>query len=238
MTMVGDSADPILASAAAFGAGSFDTGAALAAMVKGRERPCRSANGEYLERQGLAEYLRLGYVPFDLDTRTRNANSIYGAPDAVGPRRHQARVRDRRLRDRPARRAGSPRPRDLRQPSSPLGELAPSLRPRQRPDRAALRKRRLPVPLQRRRGAGFAEGNSSQYTWMVPQDPAGLIAAMGGPARPAARLDRFLRELNGGTGATHTDHAVLGDEPSLGAPWLYDWMRRPTDPGGGAPRRC
>ena len=62
---------------------------------------------------------------------------------------------------------------------------------------------------------------------MVPQDPAGLAAAMGGPARAAARLDRYLRELNGGAGATHTDHAVLGDEPSLGAPWLYDWMRRP-----------
>ena len=53
MTMVGDSADPMLASAAAFGAGGFDRRAALAAMVKGATEPCRSANGEYLERQGL-----------------------------------------------------------------------------------------------------------------------------------------------------------------------------------------
>src|SRR6201995_5431832 len=62
---------------------------------------------------------------------------------------------------------------------------------------------------------------------MVPQDPAGLIHRLGGTARAAARLDYFLRELNGGAGGTHTDHALLGDEPTLGAPWLYDWMGRP-----------
>jgi putative alpha-1,2-mannosidase len=76
-------------------------------------------------------------------------------------------------------------------------------------------------------GGGFVEGNSPQYTWMVPQDPAGLIARMGGPDRAAARLDRFLRELNGGPGGTHTDHALLGNEPTLQTPWLYDWMHRP-----------
>ena len=54
MTMVGDSADPLIASAAAFGATAFDRQAALAAMLKGADEPCRSANGEYLERQGLA----------------------------------------------------------------------------------------------------------------------------------------------------------------------------------------
>ena len=33
--------------------------------------------------------------------------------------------------------------------------------------------------------------------------------------------------LNAGAGGTHTDHALLGDEPTLGTPWLYDWLRRP-----------
>ncbi len=83
MTMVGDSADPLIASAAAFGATAFDRGAALAAMLRGADGECRSANGEYLERQGLAPYLAHGYVPFDLDTNVRNANSIYGSPDDV-----------------------------------------------------------------------------------------------------------------------------------------------------------
>ena len=62
---------------------------------------------------------------------------------------------------------------------------------------------------------------------MVPQDPAGLFRRMGGPTKAAARLDSFLRVLNGGAGGTHTDHALLGDEPTLETPWLYDWLRRP-----------
>jgi putative alpha-1,2-mannosidase len=62
---------------------------------------------------------------------------------------------------------------------------------------------------------------------MVPQDPAGLFRRMGGPNPAAARLDGFLRVLNAGAGGTHTDHALLGDEPTLETPWLYDWLRRP-----------
>ena len=28
-------------------------------------------------------------------------------------------------------------------------------------------------------------------------------------------------------GGTHTDHALLGNEPTLQTPWLYDWTQRP-----------
>jgi predicted alpha-1,2-mannosidase len=230
MTMVGDSADPILASAAAFGAGGFNRGAALAAMLKGASEECRSADGEYLERQGLAAYLRLGYVPFDLDTRTRNANSVYGSPDAVWASASTtleyaiddfaiAQLAARSRHDRAAYGAFMRRSASWRNLFNPgRGLIEPRFE-----DGA------FPSPYSDRNGAGFAEGDSFQYTWMVPQDPAGLIAAIGGPAKAAARLTRFLRVLNGGAGATHTDHAVLGDEPSLGAPWLYDWMRRPYE---------
>jgi putative alpha-1,2-mannosidase len=85
----------------------------------------------------------------------------------------------------------------------------------------------FPHPYDNLNGGGFVEGDSVQYTWMVPQDPGGLIKKMGGNARSAARLDGFLRELNGGPGGTHTDHALLGNEPTLQTPWLFDWMRRP-----------
>ena len=62
-------------------------------MVRGRSEPCRSANGEYVERQGLAEYLAHGYVPLDIDTGVRNANSIYGNPECgLGLGRDLARV--------------------------------------------------------------------------------------------------------------------------------------------------
>jgi len=227
MTMVGDSADPILASAAAFGA-RFDRRAALAAMVRGASEPCRSANGEYLQRQGLDPYLRLGYVPFDLDTNERNANSIYGDPDAVWGSAATsleyavddfaiAQLAARALGDRATYRDFIARSANWRRLYNPASGM---IEPR-------FADGRFPAGYDNLGGGGFVEGNSAQYTWMVPQDPAGLIARMGGRARAAARLDRFLRELNGGPGGTHTDHALLGNEPTLQTPWLYDWMGRP-----------
>jgi predicted alpha-1,2-mannosidase len=227
MTMVGDSADPALSSAAAFGAGAFDRDAALEAMVRGATQPCRSANGEYLQRQGLAEYLALGYVPFDLDTNTRNANSIYGDPDAVwgsAATSLEYALDDfaiaqlaARLGDRPTYRAFMRRSANWRHLFNPASGM---VEPR-------FADGRFPTPYDNRGGGGFVEGNSVQYTWMAPQDPAGLIRRLGGPARAATRLDRFLRRLNAGAGGTHADHALLGNEPTLHTPWLYDWMRRP-----------
>ena len=77
---------------------------------------------------------------------------------------------------------------------------------------------------------------SSTAGW-CPHDPAGLFRAIGGRMKATARLDHFLRKLNGGPGATHTDHALLGNEPTLHVPWLYDWARQPVpDPGGRPPR--
>jgi predicted alpha-1,2-mannosidase len=227
MTMVGDSADPILASAAAFGA-RFDTSSALAAMVKGASSTCESANGDYLERQGLAEYLRLGYVPFDLDSQVRNANSIYGEPDTVWGSAATtleyaiddfaiAQLGARARHDRGVYGSFMRRSANWRNLYDPASDL---IEPRYASGA-------FPSPYSGRHGGGFVEGDAIQYSWMVPQDPAGLIAMMGGPAKATARLDRFLGELNGGAGGTHTDHALLGDEPTLGAPWLFDWMRRP-----------
>lgn len=228
MTMVGDSADPLIASAAAFGAAAFDRRAALAAMVRGATQPCRSANGEYVERQGLAQYLARGYLPYDLDVNVRNANSIYGDPEAIWGSAATsleyaiddfaiAQFAARALRDRSAyrpfmRRSGSWR--KLVNPDSGLVE------PRFDDGSFAPHYDNL-------HGGGFVEGDSHQYSWMVPHDPAGLFRRIGGRDRAAARLSRFLRALNGGPGATHTDHALLGNEPNLNAPWLYDWMRRP-----------
>ncbi len=228
MTMVGDSADPILASAAAFGAGDFDRQAALDAMLEGALAPCRSANGEYLQRQGLAEYLALGYVPFDLDTNTRNANSLYGDPEAVWGSAATsleyavddfaiAQLAARSLRDRATYRAFMRRSANWRRLFNPASGM---VEPR-------FADGRFPPHYDNLRGGGFVEGNSAQYTWMVPHDPSGPIRRMGGAARAAARLDRFLRRLNGGVGGTHTDHALLGNEPTLHTPWLYNWMRRP-----------
>jgi predicted alpha-1,2-mannosidase len=228
MTMVGDSADPLIASAAAFGATAFDRRAALAAMLKGADAPCASSNGEYLQRQGLAAYLAHGFVPFDLDTNVRNANSLFGNPEDVWGSAATsleytlddfaiAQFAARALHDRPTygrfmQRSGNWR--NLFDRNSGLIE------PR-------YENGSFPANYDNLGGGGFVEGDSVQYTWMVPHDPRGLFRQMGGTVSAVQRLNRFLRELNGSSGGTHTDHALLGNEPTLQAPWLYDWARRP-----------
>ncbi len=226
MTMVGDSADPMLAAAAAFGA-RFDRRAALAAMVRGATAPCQSANGEYLERQGLPEYLQAGYLPFDADADRRNANSIYGDPAAVWGSaatsleyaiddyaigRLAARTGDRATARQFLARGGGWR--HLFDPADAMIE------PR-------YANGSFPQPYDNLHGGGFVEGDSAQYTWMVPQDPLGLARAMGGRRAAARRLHAFLRVLNAGPGGTHSDHALLGNEPTLHTPWLFDWLGQP-----------
>ncbi|HVW46986.1 MAG TPA: GH92 family glycosyl hydrolase, partial [Solirubrobacterales bacterium] len=238
MTMVGDSADPMIAAAAAFGADHFDRAAALAAMVRGASESCQSADGEYVERQGLAGYLAHGYVPFDEDTNERNANSVYGSPTAVwgsAATTLEYAIDDFAIAQFAARSgveaggvagAGEPgstyddfiaRAADWRNLFDPATGL---IEPR-------FAAGAFPAGYDPLEGGGFVEGDAAQYTWMVPQDPAGLFHRMGGPTKAAARLDAFLRVLNAGPGGTHTDHALLGDEPTLETPWLYDWLRRP-----------
>ena len=230
MTMVGDSADPLIASAAAFGATAFDRGAALAAMLRGADGECRSANGEYLERQGLAPYLTHGYVPFDLDTNVRNANSIYGSPDDVwgsAATSLEYTVDDFAIAQFAARALGdSGTYQRFMQRSGNWRKLfdrhSKMIEPRY--ENGA-----FPAHYDNLGGGGFVEGDSAQYTWAVPHDPAGLFHMMGGGANAAGRLGRFLRKLNAGPGGTHADHALLGNEPTLHVPWLYDWLRRPYD---------
>jgi predicted alpha-1,2-mannosidase len=228
MTMVGDSADPLIASARAFGATAFDPHAALAAMLAGADRECRSANGEYLERQGLGPYLALGYVPYDLDTKVRNANSIYGSPDAVWGSAATtleygvddfsiAQLAARSLRDRATYRRFMQRSDAWRKL---FDRRSDEIEPR-------YENGSFPAGYDNLRGGGFVEGDSIQYGWMVPQNPAGLFGAIGGQMKAIARLRHFLRRLNGGPGGTHTSHALLGNEPTLHVPWLFDWTHQP-----------
>lgn len=228
MTMVGDSADPIIAGAAAFGATHFDRTAALNAMLKGATAPCQSPNGEYVERQGLASYLELGYVPFDEDTNERNSNSIYGNPNSVwgsAATTLEYAIDDFSIAQFAARQGSGS------SIWSPFIARAGNWQNLFNPETALIEPRYasgdFPTNYDALEGGGFVEGNAPQYTWMVPQDLAGLFRAMGGRQKASERLDAFLRSLNAGPGGTHTGHALLGDEPTLQTPWLYDYMRRP-----------
>ena len=76
---------------------------------------------------------------------------------------------------------------------------------------------------------GFVEGSGAQYLWMVPFDPAGLIEKLGGAQVAAQRLDAFFRTPDGGWAVTKSGplHAELDNEPSIAAPWLYNFVGQP-----------
>jgi predicted alpha-1,2-mannosidase len=76
---------------------------------------------------------------------------------------------------------------------------------------------------------GFIEGSGAQYLWMVPFDPAGLIAELGGKDKATARLDRFFYNPDGSLAVTKSGdlHPELSNEPSIASPWLYDFVGEP-----------
>ena len=88
----------------------------------------------------------------------------------------------------------------------------------------------------------FHEGDPSQYQWLVPQDPAGLIKMMGGRKAATSRLDQFFDYpgllVNPQNTAAHTwvsdPYNYYGpttydpdNEPNLLAPYMYAWTGRP-----------
>jgi predicted alpha-1,2-mannosidase len=219
--MTGDPADPLIAGAWAFGARRFDARAALRAMVKGATRYGRaSSDPPYYERPGLREYMRLGYVPHELNTDTTGQTFLpervwgtaattleYALADFAIARMAGARC-DRTPRRRFARRAGNWR--------NVFDRATRHVQPRNADGSFE------------RVGAtgeeGFVEGNAAQYTLFVPHDPAGLFRALGGRRAALGRLDRFFERINAGPAAPH---AFLGNEPTLSTPWLYTWLGRP-----------
>jgi len=88
----------------------------------------------------------------------------------------------------------------------------------------------------------FHEGDPSQYQWLVPQDPAGLVKMMGGRKAVTSRLDQFFDYpgllVNPQSTAAHAwvsdPYNYYGpttydpdNEPNLLAPYTYAWTGRP-----------
>ncbi|WP_328874375.1 GH92 family glycosyl hydrolase [Streptomyces sp. NBC_00287] len=78
-------------------------------------------------------------------------------------------------------------------------------------------------------GNGFVEGTAAQYTWMVPHNPAGLFAAMGGKQKAVERLDTFFHDADGGWAFTGSggEKSELDNEPSINVPYLYAYAGAP-----------
>ncbi|HEU0277425.1 MAG TPA: GH92 family glycosyl hydrolase [Rhodanobacteraceae bacterium] len=221
--MNGDAADPIIAGAYAFGARDFDTRAALAAMLKGADDTTDPMTwaGMYVERPNLKPYLRLGYVPDNASETLEYAiadSAIAALAKALGDDAVHARFLARsdnwrRLFNPNAEYRGFKGYIEARNAEGDFPKGSPF--------------ELITDPRQQAFGQtsyGFVEGSTSQYTWMVPQDLGGLIAAMGGDAKATARLDDLFTELNAGP---DSPYYWAGKAIGVHAPWIYNYTGAP-----------
>ena len=207
--MGGDPSDAILASFYSLGARDFNVQAAYAAMLRGADDPTTRSRG-YLERPRLKELLRLGYLP--------DSKSMWGSASVT-------------LEDQTADFA-------IAQLASALGDNATAERmlaraanwkklfdPETKHIRPRMQDGNFMQPFSPSSDKGFMEGNSAQYTWMVPFDLKGVIDAVGGPEAANSRLDKYFSAY--ATYKNLTANFYIENEPCFGNPWIYNWTGRP-----------
>lgn len=85
-------------------------------------------------------------------------------------------------------------------------------------------------------GQGFIEGNSWNFSFFVPHNPAELVTTMGGPKKFAARLDtlfamnlpdKFFAETEDITREGIIGGYIHGNEPAHHIAYLYNWAGQP-----------
>ncbi len=211
--MIGDAAALMIADFYAFGAHQFDTDAALAGLVKGATDPSVYAPlTKTYERDDLADYLKLGYVPEQWGHGSVSLTLEYCSADFAVSELAKS------LGDQ--------------HDSAMLLQQAQNWRNLFNPQTGYLQMRRSDGSW----AAGFSdhvdtydnylayvEGSASHYVWMVPFNLKELIEKMGGPEIAAKRLDVFFTKLNGGI----SQYAWLGNEVCLETPWIYDCVGQP-----------
>ncbi|HEY1985702.1 MAG TPA: GH92 family glycosyl hydrolase [Terracidiphilus sp.] len=189
--MGGDSPVVVLSSSYAFGAKDFDVDTALKYMGKAGSQPGMGPH-DNSERPFLAEYLKLGYVPNEKDSISASRTLEYASDDfaiaefarATG---HDAEYKAFLNQAQNWKNLVDPQTHWIRPRNSDgswqSGFDAEHSLPK-RPD--------APVSTDQR---GFEEGNTYQYSFMIPFDYPALIAAMGGEAQVEPRLDKFFSKL-------------------------------------------
>ena len=76
----------------------------------------------------------------------------------------------------------------------------------------------------------YSEGNAWQYTWLVPHDAAGLAELFGGREALFAKLDTFFEKSTLEEDTFLPDNYYWhGNEPDLHAAFLYALLGRPAD---------
>jgi predicted alpha-1,2-mannosidase len=189
--MGGDSPAILLSSSYAFGAHDFDLKTALKYMVKAGTEPGIGPHGGS-ERPFLDDYLKRGYVPIDkIDTAASVTLEYANADFAVAQfAKHLGDNADYHL--------------FLKQSQNWTYLFDPStgwIRPRLSDGTwipgfdADLSLPKTKVSWDKPDQEGFEEGNTYQYTFMIPFDYPTLYAAIGGDDKVIPRLDKFFSKL-------------------------------------------
>ncbi|HEV2214107.1 MAG TPA: GH92 family glycosyl hydrolase [Terracidiphilus sp.] len=217
--MGGDSPVIVIASSYAFGAHSFDTKAALKYMVKaGTEPGYGPHHGQ--ERPFLADYLKLGYVPAEKDSIDGSRTLEFSNADFAIAQFAKA-VGDAAVHDQFLKRSENWK--NLLDPETRW------IRPRNS-DGSWLKGFDAATSMPKRPGApvstdqyGFEEGNTWQYSFMVPFAYPELFRAMGGAQAVKPRLDSFFSKLI----CWGEPCFNMANEPDFVTPYAYVFLGMP-----------
>ena len=211
-TMIGYHAVPVIADAYLKGVRGFDADAALDAMVK---------SATYGPYGGLADYMKLGFVPIDREPEAASKTVEYAYDDWTIARMARATGRAD-VAEAFEKRAGSWR--------NSFDAKTGFLRARK-----ADGSFRVPFdPTAINYGSDYTEGNAWQYSWFVPQDQAGLFRLLGGDAAAVAKLDRMFDYDMSTIDYSHAEDIagligqyIHGNEPSHHVAYLYAFAGQP-----------
>ncbi len=218
--MGGDSSSILLSNGYAFGARSFDTASALRFMIKGATQPGTGLHGNS-ERPQLSDYLSKGYVPVSDNQESGASITLeYASADfavsqfaaAMGDNAHAASL----LRSAQNWRNLFDSQSGFIRPRTADGNFITGWDP----DHSLPHHQKSWDKFDQ---MGFEEGNTLQYTWMIPHNYAGLFKAMGGNQNVISKLDKFFVEINGWGKPNFT----VANEPDFCAPYVYVWTGNP-----------
>jgi predicted alpha-1,2-mannosidase len=197
--MRGDGGSIIIAQAFAYDANNFDTRSALNAMI----------NGQPNIREGLEDYLKMGYVPFNTSLPSASITLEYANADFAIAQFARA-LGDSENYDTFIQRSDNWQ--------NIFNTSSGYIQPRNR--NGSWTSNFTPASQE-----SFEEGNSAQYSWMVPYNLRGLFDKMGGNSAVINRLDMFFAFLNNGP---FSPYAYMGNQPSVEIPWEYNFAQAPS----------
>ncbi|MDN4051514.1 GH92 family glycosyl hydrolase [Massilia sp. YIM B02763] len=209
--MIGYHAVPVIADAYMKGL-KFNADEALRAMT---------ASAEYGPYGGLQHYMKLGYVPIDLEPEAASKTVEYAFDDWTIARMAEKMGR-KDVADRYFKRAQNWR--NVFDPKTGFVRAKKSNGEFRTPFN----------PVQSNFGSDYTEGSAWQYSWYMPHDNAGLVKMLGGDAGLINKIDQvFDAKVDENVYAHMEDisgligHYAHGNEPSHHVGYLYNFAGAP-----------